>query len=129
MMTARFALVCMLLVATSLAAAADGLIAIKSPHSVKITLDRFEAAAKGKGLNIFLRLDHSAGAEKIGKELRPTELLIFGNPQGGTPLMLCTSARRTAELGAPYGPGLATLGLDPARLSEAVSPNSTYPGK
>ena len=92
MMTARFALVCMLLVATSLAAAADGLIAIKSPHSVKITLDRFEAAAKGKGLNIFLRLDHSAGAEKIGKELRPTELLIFGNPQGGTPLMLCTQS-------------------------------------
>ena len=67
--------------------AADGLIAVKSPHSVKDTLDRFEAAAKGKGPNIFLRVDHAAGAKKIGKDLRPTELLVFGNPQGGTPLM------------------------------------------
>ncbi|MGA0113940.1 MAG: DUF302 domain-containing protein [Burkholderiales bacterium] len=71
---------------------ADGLIALKSPHSVKDTLDRFEAAAKGKGLNIFLRVDHAAGAKKIGKELRPTELLVFGNPQGGTPLMLCAQS-------------------------------------
>lgn len=72
--------------------AADGLIAVKSPHSVKDTLDRFEAAAKGKGLNIFLRVDHAAGAKKIGKDLRPTELLVFGNPQGGTPLMECAQS-------------------------------------
>ncbi len=71
------------------AGAADGLIAVKSAHSVKDTMDRFEAAAKGKGLNIFLRVDHAAGAKKIGKDLRPTELLVFGNPQGGTPLMEC----------------------------------------
>ncbi len=69
--------------------AADGMIALKSPHNVKTTLDRFEAAAKERGLNVFLRVDHAAGAQKIGKTLRPTELLVFGNPQGGTPLMEC----------------------------------------
>jgi uncharacterized protein (DUF302 family) len=71
------------------AVAADGLIALKSAHSVKDTMDRLEAAAKGKGLNVFLRVDHAGGAKKIGKDLRPTELLVFGNPQGGTPLMEC----------------------------------------
>lgn len=74
------------------ALAAEGMITLKSAHSAKETLDRFEAAAKGKGLNIFLRVDHAAGAKKIGKELRPTELLVFGNPQGGTPLMLCAQS-------------------------------------
>ncbi len=78
--------------------AADGLVAVKSPHGVKDTLDRFEAAAKGKGLNIFLRVDHAAGAQKIGKNLRPTELLVFGNPQGGTPLMECA---QTAGIDLP----------------------------
>lgn len=60
--------------------AADGLVAVKSPHGVKETMDRFEAAAKSRNLNIFARIDHAAGAQKIGKSLRPTELLIFGNP-------------------------------------------------
>lgn len=82
--------------ATSLAA--DGLVSVKSPHSVKDTLDRFEVAAKGKGLNVFLRVDHAAGAQKIGKTLRPTELLVFGNPQGGTPLMECA---QTAGIDLP----------------------------
>lgn len=75
------------LAATS--SAADGLITVKSAHSVKDTMDRLETAAKGKGLNVFLRVDHAAGAKKVGKNLRPTELLVFGNPQGGTPLMEC----------------------------------------
>lgn len=74
------------------ASAADGLIALRSPHNVKDTLDRFESVAKGKGLNIFLRVDHAAGAKKAGKSLRPTELLVFGNPQGGTPLMECAQS-------------------------------------
>ncbi len=78
--------------------AADGLVTLKSPHSVKDTLDRFEAAAKGKGLNVFLRVDHAAGAKKIGKSLRPTALLVFGNPQGGTPLMACA---QTAGIDLP----------------------------
>ena len=52
-------------------------------------MDRFEALAKQRGLTVFARIDHAAGAAKIGKALRPTEVLIFGNPQGGTPFMEC----------------------------------------
>lgn len=69
--------------------AADGLISVKSPRPSKETLDRFEEAVKQRGLTVFARIDHAAGAAKIGKTLRPTEVLIFGNPQGGTPLMEC----------------------------------------
>jgi uncharacterized protein (DUF302 family) len=72
------------------ALAADGLVALKSPHAAKATMDRLEAALKDKGLTIFARIDHAAGAAKIGKQLRATELLIFGNPQGGTPFMECS---------------------------------------
>jgi uncharacterized protein (DUF302 family) len=105
------------------AAAADGLIAIKSPHAVKDTLDRFEAAAKKRGLNVFLRVDHAAGAKKIGKELRATELLVFGNPQGGTPLMECA---QTAGIDLPLkalawqdGGGQVWLGYnDPQFLAD-----------
>ena len=69
--------------------AADGLIQVESPRSARETLDRFEAAAKARGRMVFARIDHAAGAEKVGKTLRPTARLIFGNPQGGTPLMAC----------------------------------------
>jgi uncharacterized protein (DUF302 family) len=69
--------------------AADGLVALKSPHPSKATMDRLESTLKEKGLTIFARIDHAAGAAKIGKQLRATELLIFGNPQGGTPFMEC----------------------------------------
>ena len=72
--------------------AADGLIAVKSPHAVKETIDRFESAAKARNLVIFVRVDHAAGAQKIGRTLRPTELLLFGNPQGGTPFMECAQS-------------------------------------
>ncbi len=82
----------LLYVATSGVWAADGLIEIKSAHSVKETITRLEATAKERGLMIFARIDHAAGAQKIGKSLRPTELLIFGNPQGGTPLMECAQS-------------------------------------
>jgi uncharacterized protein (DUF302 family) len=88
----RIAVVVLSSLISSLCFAADGLVAVKSPHGVKETLDRFESAAKAKGLNVFLRLDHAAGAKKIGKDLRPTELLVFGNPQGGTPLMECVQS-------------------------------------
>jgi uncharacterized protein (DUF302 family) len=67
----------------------DGLIAVKSPHSVKDTMDRLETLAKRKDMTIFARIDHAAGAAKVGKKLRSTELLVFGNPQGGTPFMEC----------------------------------------
>ena len=75
--------------AATTAAAADGLMALKSPYPAKETMNRFEDNAKQRGLTIFARIDHAAGATRIGKALRPTEVLIFGNPQGGTPLMEC----------------------------------------
>lgn len=75
-----------------LASAADGLIAVKSPHSAKATMDRLEDIVKQRGLNVFARIDHAAGATKVGKSLRPTEVLIFGNPQGGTPFMECAQS-------------------------------------
>ncbi len=98
MNTLRWIAVLMLSAVAATSWAADGLVTVKSPHSVKVTMDRLEAAAKGKGLNVFLRVDHAAGAQKIGKNLRPTELLVFGNPQGGTPLMECA---QTAGIDLP----------------------------
>lgn len=86
-----FALV-LLACAPALALAADGLIALKSPHAPKDTMDRMEGIVKQKGMNVFARIDHAAGAAKIGKTLRPTEVLIFGNPQGGTPFMECAQS-------------------------------------
>ncbi len=74
------------------ASAADGLIALKSPHSAAVTMNRLEDIAKQRGLTVFARIDHAAGAAKISKTLRPTEVLIFGNPQGGTPLMECAQS-------------------------------------
>lgn len=78
--------------AAALASAADGLIEVKSPHSAKETMSKLEDIVKQRGLNVFARIDHAAGAAKVGKILRPTELLIFGNPQGGTPLMECAQS-------------------------------------
>jgi uncharacterized protein (DUF302 family) len=72
-----------------IAQAADGLVSLKSPHSAPETMNRLETMVKERGLNVFARIDHAAGAAKVGKTLRPTELLIFGNPQGGTPFMEC----------------------------------------
>lgn len=72
-----------------LAEQSDGVIRIKSMHSVTTTVDKLESALKNKGMTIFKRVSHSGGAAKVGLELRPTELLIFGNPKVGTPLMQC----------------------------------------
>mgnify|MGYP001380107653 FL=1 len=90
-MNARSALLAslVLLMTPVVANAADGLVAVKSPHSAKDTMNRFEAIVKERGLNVFARVDHAGGAAKVGKALRPTELLIFGNPQGGTPFIEC----------------------------------------
>jgi uncharacterized protein (DUF302 family) len=76
----------------SVLSAQDGLVAVKSPMKTKATMDKFEAIVKDKGMNIVARVDHAAGAMKVGKTLRPTEVLIFGNPQGGTPLMECAQS-------------------------------------
>jgi uncharacterized protein (DUF302 family) len=59
-----------------------------SPHSVAVTMDRLEAAVTGAGATVFARIDHAAGAQKVDLELRPTQVLIFGNPKLGTPAML-----------------------------------------
>jgi uncharacterized protein (DUF302 family) len=67
--------------------AADGLITLRSSHGPKETMTRLEAAVKAKGLTVFAHVDHAAGAAEVGLSLRPTDLLIFGNAKGGTPLM------------------------------------------
>jgi uncharacterized protein (DUF302 family) len=67
--------------------AADGLITVRSSYGPNETLDRFEAEVKAKGMTVFAHIDHAAGAAAVGLPLRPTELLIFGNATGGTPLM------------------------------------------
>ncbi|MFJ4290659.1 DUF302 domain-containing protein [Cupriavidus sp. NPDC089707] len=72
--------------------AADGLVTVPSPLAPRATMDKLEAVVKERGLTVFARIDHAAGAAKIGKSLRPTELLIFGNAQGGTPLMECAQS-------------------------------------
>jgi uncharacterized protein (DUF302 family) len=65
----------------------NGLITVASRFSVSETLDRLTTALTGAGLRVFARIDHASGAEEVGLKLRPTELLIFGHPKGGTPLM------------------------------------------
>lgn len=82
-------LAAIIVLATAHTARAEDLLTIKSPHPVMETLDRVEAAAKTAGFFIVARVDHSGAAEGVGLKLRPTVLLIFGKPQGGTPLMVC----------------------------------------
>jgi uncharacterized protein (DUF302 family) len=69
------------------AMAADGLTTIPSSYGPKDTTDRLEAEIKARGMTLFARVDHAAGAAEVGLSLRPTEVLIFGNAKGGTPLM------------------------------------------
>ena len=68
-------------------AADNGIITKASKYSVEVTMDRFEAAAKKRGFTILARIDHGKAAAKAGLKLRPSQLLIFGNPKGGTPIM------------------------------------------
>ena len=76
----------------------EGLTTIPSSFNPKETMDRLEAEIHAKGLNVFARVDHAAGAEEAGLDLRPTELIIFGNARGGTPLM---QASQTAGIDLP----------------------------
>jgi uncharacterized protein (DUF302 family) len=73
--------------AEALTMSEDGLVTIASNYSVKETLDRLEFDLKAKKITVFVRIDHAAGAASVAMPLRPTELLIFGNPKSGTPLM------------------------------------------
>jgi len=85
-------------IVTSSAFAETGMISKKSAHSVSDTIDRLERILTEKGLTIFAKIDHSAGAKKAGLDLLPTTLLIFGNPKLGTPLM---KASATTALDLP----------------------------
>jgi uncharacterized protein (DUF302 family) len=69
------------------AMAAQGLTTIPSSYGPKDTMDRLEAEVRTKGMTVFARIDHAAGATASGLSLRPTEVLIFGNAKAGTPLM------------------------------------------
>ena len=72
------------------AVASDGVVSVESDFSAKETADRFVNIIENKGLKMFARIDHAAGASSVDIELRPTELIIFGNPNVGAPLMKCT---------------------------------------
>ena len=86
--------VAVLCFAATSAMAAEGLVVKPSQYSVAETIDRLQSMLEEKGLTVFARIDHQAGAANAGLELRPTEVLIFGNPKLGTPLM--TSAQTVA---------------------------------
>jgi uncharacterized protein (DUF302 family) len=75
-----------------------GLISVRSNHAARATLERLTAALAAKNLTLFAHIDHAAGAAAAGMALRPTDLVIFGNPKGGTPLM---QDRQTAGLDLP----------------------------
>ena len=70
--------------------APPGLISLKSTFPVKETVDKLIHSVESKGLTVFCRVDHAAGAAGVGLPLRPTTLVIFGNAKGGTPLMQAT---------------------------------------
>ena len=78
--------------------AVDGLTTVPSSHGPKETMDRLEVEVKAKGLTVFARIDHAAGAAAVGLPLGPTAVLIFGNARGGTPLM---QAGQTAGIDLP----------------------------
>jgi len=83
--------------APTLGAQAD-MISKQSPHSVAQTVDRLAAAVEGAGAKVFARIDHAAGASSIGADLRPTQMLMFGNPKLGTPVM---AMNQTAGIDLP----------------------------
>jgi len=64
-----------------------GLTSVRCSYPVRETIDRLVGAVETAGLNVFGRIDHAAGAAEVSMPLRPTELLLFGHPRGGTPLM------------------------------------------
>ncbi len=76
----------------------SGLVTIPSAFSVRETIDRLVSTVTSHGLTVFARIDHADNATKVAMPLRPTELLIFGNPKGGTPLM---QDRQTAGIDLP----------------------------
>lgn len=72
--------------------AADGMVTVRSNHSTEATADKLEAVLEEKGMTVMNRINHAESARKAGLELRSTEVVIFGNPKVGTPLMQCTQS-------------------------------------
>jgi len=83
----KTALVTAMLSLSALSANAAELITKSSPHNVAMTMDKLVAAVEKAGATIFARVDHAAGAKKIGADLKPNQILVFGNPKLGTPIM------------------------------------------
>jgi uncharacterized protein (DUF302 family) len=75
-----------------------GIVRMRSPHSVAVTMQRLESLLQARGIIVFARIDFSGDAARAGLAMRPEQLLIFGNPKGGTPLM---QAEPTAGLDLP----------------------------
>src|SRR5579864_273556 len=68
----------------------NGLVHLSSPYSYSETLQRVDVALQSRSLNVFARIDHSGEAEKVGLKMHPTQVIIFGSPKGGTPLMVAS---------------------------------------
>jgi uncharacterized protein (DUF302 family) len=98
MTAAAFALSILVSLTGARAMAAEGLITIRSAFGPEETMSRLEAEVRAKGLTVFAHVDHAAGAAAVGLPLRPTDLLIFGNAKGGTPLM---QAQQTIGIDLP----------------------------
>ena len=84
----RLMLMMFLLAGSIVPAIAGGMLKMESPYDAKTTLDRLEAIMTQKGITIFARIDHAAGAKMVGEIMPPTQLMLFGNPKLGTPLMM-----------------------------------------
>lgn len=71
-----------------MSSASNGIVSVPSSHSVDETVEKLKGILQAKGVALFALVDHSGEAEKVGMKMRPSKLLIFGNPKAGTPLML-----------------------------------------
>ncbi len=78
-----------LMMLTVVAHGDNGLVNVKSAHDVVTTANRLEKVLAAKGMKVFMRINHAQGAASVGTKLRPTELVVFGNPKVGSPLMAC----------------------------------------
>jgi uncharacterized protein (DUF302 family) len=88
----RIAVAALLLSLSATSALSEQLVTLESKFGVKETLDRLAAELDKRGIKVAARVDHAAGAKAVGMELPPTEVLMFGNPKLGTPLMQSTPA-------------------------------------
>ena len=68
----------------------NGIVHLSSPYKVPETLKRLDSVLQSRGLTVFARIDHSGEAEKVGMKMHPTQLIIFGSPKGGTPVMVAS---------------------------------------